>query len=164
MGTLNIIEGIRHTDSVKAGVIITTDKCYENREWIYGYRETDRLGGNDPYSASKAACEIAITSYNKSFFNDNNSANIASARAGNVIGGGDWSKNRLVPDVIRALQKDIPIVIRCPNAVRPWQHVLEPLAGYLKLGFLTLQGGNRIFRGMELRAILTKHGKRKRTD
>jgi len=133
MGTVNVLEAIRHTESVKAGVIITTDKCYENREWVYGYRETDRLGGNDPYSASKAACEMAVASYTHSFFNDDNSANIASARAGNVIGGGDWAENRIVPDCVRALEKDASIIIRNPNAVRPWQHVLEPLSGYLLL-------------------------------
>ena len=136
MGTVNVLEAIRHTESVKAGVIITTDKCYENREWVYGYRETDRLGGNDPYSASKAACEMAIASYIHSFFNDASSANIASARAGNVIGGGDWAANRIVPDCVRALENDAPIIIRNPNAVRPWQHVLEPLSGYLKLASL----------------------------
>ena len=136
MGTVNVLEAIRHAESVKAGVIITTDKCYENKEWVYGYRETDRLSGNDPYSASKAACEMAITSYTHSFFNDDNSANIASARAGNVIGGGDWAENRIIPDCIRALENDEPIIVRNPYAVRPWQHVLEPLSGYLKLGSL----------------------------
>ena len=136
MGTVNVLEAIRHTESVKAGVIITTDKCYKNREWVYGYRETDRLGGNDPYSASKAAGEMAIASYTHSFFNNDNSANIASVRAGNVIGGGDWAENRIIPDCVRALEKNEPIIIRNPNAVRPWQHVLEPLSGYLKLGSL----------------------------
>jgi len=136
MGTVNVLEAIRHTESVKAGVIITTDKCYGNREWVYGYRETDRLGGNDPYSASKAACEMAIASYSQSFFNDDNSANIASVRAGNIIGGGDWAENRIVPDCVRALEKNGPIILRNPNAVRPWQHVLEPLSGYIKLGSL----------------------------
>jgi len=136
MGTVNVLEAIRHTESVKAGVIITTDKCYENREWVYGYRETDRLGGSDPYSASKSACEMAIASYTQSFFNDDSSANIASVRAGNVIGGGDWSKSRILPDCVRALEKKDPIIIRNPYAVRPWQHVLEPLSGYLKLGSL----------------------------
>ncbi len=136
MGTVNVLEAIRHTDSVKASVIITTDKCYENMEWVYGYRENDRLGGDDPYSASKAACEMAIASYIQSFLNDDNSANIASARAGNVIGGGDWAKNRIIPDCIRALEKDEPIIIRNPYAVRPWQHVLEPLGGYMKLASL----------------------------
>ena len=136
MGTVNVLEVIRNTDSVKAGVIITTDKCYKNREWIYGYRENDRLGGNDPYSASKAACEVVIASYIHSFFTGNDTANIASVRAGNVIGGGDWAENRIVPDCVRALENDEPIIIRNPNAVRPWQHVLEPLSGYLKLGYL----------------------------
>ena len=136
MGTVNVLEAIRHTESLKAGVIITSDKCYENREWVYGYRENDKLGGSDPYSASKAACEMAIASYIHSFLNDHNSANIASARAGNVIGGGDWAENRIIPDCIRALEEDEPIIIRNPKAVRPWQHVLEPLSGYLKLGSL----------------------------
>ena len=136
MGTVNVLEAIRHTESVKAGVIITTDKCYENRGWVYGYRENDRLGGNDPYSASKAACEMVIASYTHSFFNDDSSTNIASVRAGNVIGGGDWAENRIVPDCVSALEKSEPIIIRNPNAVRPWQHVLEPLSGYLKLGSL----------------------------
>ena len=136
MGTVNMLEAIRHTKSVKAGVLITTDKCYKNREWVHSYREIDRLGGNDPYSASKAACEMAIGSYTRSFFNDNGSANITSARAGNVIGGGDWGRNRILPDCVRALEKGEPIIIRNPNAVRPWQHVLEPLSGYLKLGSL----------------------------
>ena len=141
MGTVNVLEAIRHTESVKAGVIITTDKCYENREWVYGYRENDRLGGNDPYSASKAACEMAIASYIHSFFNDASSANIASVRAGNVIGGGDWAENRIVPDCVRALEKNEPIIIRNPKAVRSWQHVLEPLSGYLKLASLLYTDG-----------------------
>ncbi len=141
MGTVNVLEAIRHTKSVKAGVFVTTDKCYENREWVYGYRENDRLGGNDPYSASKAACEMAIASYIHSFFNDASSANIASVRAGNVIGGGDWAENRIVPDCIRALEKKDPIILRNPGAVRPWQHVLEPLSGYLKLGSLLYREG-----------------------
>jgi CDP-glucose 4,6-dehydratase len=141
MGTVNILEAIRHTDSVKAAVMITTDKCYENRDWVYGYRESDRLGGSDPYSASKAACETAISAYTRSFFNGSGSATIASARAGNVIGGGDWAANRLVPDIVRALEKDRPVAIRNPNAVRPWQHVLEPLGGYLTLGTLLYKKG-----------------------
>lgn len=136
MGTANVLEAIRHTESVISAVIITTDKCYENQEWVYGYRENDRLGGKDPYSSSKAACEIVIKSYMESFFNESGTANIASARAGNVIGGGDWAENRIVPDCIRSLEKRVPIVIRNPIAVRPWQHVLEPLSGYLKLGSL----------------------------
>jgi CDP-glucose 4,6-dehydratase len=121
--------------------MVTTDKCYENRDWVYGYRESDRLGGSDPYSASKAACETAISAYTRSYFNGSGSAAIASARAGNVIGGGDWASNRLVPDIISALEKGEPIPIRHPNAVRPWQHVLEPLNGYLTLGALLYTKG-----------------------
>jgi CDP-glucose 4,6-dehydratase len=113
-------------------VLITTDKCYENREWLYGYREEDPLGGYDPYSASKAAAELAISSYRRSFF-QRHPVKIASARAGNAIGGGDWAVNRLVPDCVRALQRNQPIAVRNPNATRPWQHVLDPLSGYLRL-------------------------------
>ena len=141
MGTINVLEAIRYTESVTGAVIITTDKCYENKEWIYGYRENDRLGGKDPYSSSKAACEIVIKSYLESFFNKDGTANIASARAGNVIGGGDWAENRIVPDCIRYLQKREPIIVRNPYATRPWQHVLEPLSGYLKLGSMLYNNG-----------------------
>lgn len=134
MGTVNVLEAIRETKLVKAAVIITTDKCYENKNCLYGYRETDRLGGEDPYSASKAACEIVIASYTKSFFSALGTANIASARAGNVIGGGDWSENRIIPDIMRAIENNKPVKIRNPQSTRPWQHVLEPLSGYLMLG------------------------------
>jgi CDP-glucose 4,6-dehydratase len=133
MGTVNLLEGLRDYAKPCAAVLITSDKCYENREWIHGYRETDPLGGRDPYSASKAAAEIIIASYRGSFF-QNHPVKIASARAGNVIGGGDWTKDRIVPDCIGALQKDKPIPVRHPRATRPWQHVLEPLSGYLWLG------------------------------
>jgi CDP-glucose 4,6-dehydratase len=132
-GTAHILEAIRHTPSVQAAVMITTDKCYENREWVYGYRESDPMGGHDPYSASKGAAELIISSYRRSFFSEKGSPAIASARSGNVIGGGDWSANRLVPDIIRAAEQDQTLEIRHPGAVRPWQHVLEPLAGYLLL-------------------------------
>ena len=141
MGTVNILESIRHSPSVQAAVMITTDKCYENKEWMYGYRENDRLGGKDPYSASKAAAEIVINSYVESFFKRNETANIASVRAGNVIGGGDWSTHRIVPDCIRSLQQGEAISIRNPSAVRPWQHVLEPLSGYLNLGAALMTKG-----------------------
>ena len=141
MGTIDVLEAIRHSESVTDAVIITTDKCYENREWIYGYSENDRLGGKDPYSSSKAACEIVIKSYLESFFSKDGSANIASARAGNVIGGGDWAENRIVPDCIKSLMQKRPVDIRNPLAVRPWQHVLEPLSGYLKLGLLLHKKG-----------------------
>ena len=133
-GTVNVLEAIRHTPSVRAALIVTSDKCYENREWLWRYREHDRLGGHDPYSASKACVELVTEAYRKSFFDLNGSTTaLATARAGNVIGGGDWSKDRLVPDAIRALVGHEPLMIRNPDAVRPWQHVLEPLSGYLAL-------------------------------
>ena len=133
MGTLNILECIKEHESVTAGVIITTDKVYKNKEKEEGYKEEDELGGHDPYSASKACAEIVIGSYSKSFFK-NKGKYVASARAGNVIGGGDFSKDRLVPDCVKTLQEGKNIEIRNPDAVRPWQHVLEPLYGYLVLG------------------------------
>lgn len=137
MGTINILEAIRFTDSVKAGVMITTDKCYENKEQIWGYRENEPMGGYDPYSSSKGAAEIAISSWRRSFFNpldyEKHGKSIASVRAGNVIGGGDWALDRIIPDCIRALEAGNPIDIRSPKAIRPWQHVLEPLGGYMLL-------------------------------
>jgi CDP-glucose 4,6-dehydratase len=133
MGTLHLLEALRDVSQPCAAVFITTDKCYENREWHHGYRETDALGGRDPYSASKAAAELIIGSYRHSFF-QNHPVKIASSRAGNVIGGGDWAADRIVPDCIRALQKNKPIPVRNRRATRPWQHVLEPLSGYLWLG------------------------------
>ncbi|MDE6696360.1 MAG: CDP-glucose 4,6-dehydratase, partial [Muribaculaceae bacterium] len=137
MGTINILEAIRVTDSVKAGVMITTDKCYENREQIWGYREDEPMGGYDPYSSSKGAAEIAISSWRRSFFNPKDytrhGKSIASVRAGNVIGGGDWALDRIIPDCIRALEAGKPIDIRSPKAIRPWQHVLEPIGGYMLL-------------------------------
>ena len=132
MGTVNVLQACRLTPSVRAIVNITSDKCYENREWIWSYRETDPLGGNDPYSSSKACAEIVTKAYQQSFFKAAGTG-IASARAGNVIGGGDWAESRLVPDCLRALEKKAPITIRNPHSVRPWQHVLEPLSGYLML-------------------------------
>ncbi len=139
IGTANILEACRHTPSVKTIVIITTDKCYENRETLKGYAETDRLGGKDPYSASKAAAEIVVHSYRESFFNQKQTIGLATARAGNVIGGGDWAANRILPDCIRSLIENKPIEVRNPNAVRPWQHVLEPLGGYLLLASKLMQ-------------------------
>ena len=137
-GTVNVFEAVRKTPSVKVLVNVTSDKCYENREWIRGYRENDPLGGHDPYSASKGCAELVFNAYLKSFFSRYNTQNrtigAASARAGNVIGGGDWGADRLIPDCIRALSGHKPIGIRSPRAVRPWQHVLEPLCGYLRLG------------------------------
>ena len=137
MGTINILEAIRATDSVKVGVMITTDKCYENKEQIWGYRENEPMGGYDPYSSSKGAAEIAIASWRRSYFNpekySDHGKSIASVRAGNVVGGGDWALDRIIPDCIRALEAGHPIDIRSPKAIRPWQHVLEPLSGYLVL-------------------------------
>ena len=136
-GTVNLLECCRLTESVKVIVNVTTDKCYENKEWIWGYRENDRLGGYDPYSSSKAGSEVVTAAYRQSFFNpekvNKHGKNIASARAGNVIGGGDWQTDRLIPDCIASLEQNEPIIIRNPSAVRPWQHVLEPLSGYLLL-------------------------------
>ena len=133
MGTVNLLEAARHTDNVKAIVSITTDKCYKNMEWLWPYRETDTLGGHDPYSASKACAELAVAAYRSSFLTENK-IHVASARAGNVIGGGDWAVNRIVPDCIRAWSNNESVNVRKPNATRPWQHVLEPLSGYLWLG------------------------------
>jgi len=134
LGTVNVLECINQTPSVKAGIIITSDKCYENKGVDYSYCENDKLGGSDPYSASKACAEIVSTSYIRSFFSNNSIQRVATARAGNVIGGGDWSTDRLVPDCIKAWSKKESPLIRNPNSVRPWQHVLEPLSGYLWLG------------------------------
>lgn len=138
MGTINIMEAIRASKSVRVGVMITTDKCYENTERESGYVETDPFGGYDPYSSSKGACEIAIQSWRRSFFNPEDYGNthivsLASVRAGNVVGGGDWSTDRIIPDCIRAIEANEPIAIRSPKAVRPWEHVLEPLSGYMLL-------------------------------
>lgn len=137
MGTIHVMEAIRHTDSVKVAVMITTDKCYENKEQIWGYRENEPMGGYDPYSSSKGAAEIAIASWRRSFFHpekyDLHGKSIASVRAGNVIGGGDWALDRIIPDCIKALEEGRKIEIRSPKAIRPWQHVLEPLNGYMLL-------------------------------
>jgi CDP-glucose 4,6-dehydratase len=132
MGTIHVLEAARHTPSVKAIVNITTDKCYENREWLWGYREDESMGGHDPYSNSKACSELLTATYRRSYLVEAG-ISIASARAGNVIGGGDWAHDRLVPDILRALEKNQPVLIRNPYAIRPWQHVLEPLSGYLLL-------------------------------
>jgi len=137
MGTVHLLEAIRQTSSVKSVVCVTSDKCYENKEWVWGYRENDPMGGHDPYSNSKGCSELVVSGYRSSFFNSNkyghDAVGVATGRAGNVIGGGDWSTDRLLPDIISAYQKSIPVLIRNPNSVRPWQHVLEPLGGYLKL-------------------------------
>lgn len=132
MGTVHLLEAARQAGSVRALVNVTTDKCYENREWLWGYREGEPLGGHDPYSSSKACAELVSSAYRSSFLQAQGLA-LATARAGNVIGGGDWALDRLVPDILRALEQRLPVDIRNPHAVRPWQHVLEPLAGYLLL-------------------------------
>ena len=133
LGTLNLLEGLRHLKKPCTAVLITSDKCYENVEWVWGYRETDALGGPDSYSASKGCAELVIRSHVKSFFPKNEPVRIAVGRAGNVIGGGDWAEDRIVPDCIRSWAKGKPVKLRNPNSTRPWQHVLEPLSGYLVL-------------------------------
>ncbi|MGL5056168.1 MAG: CDP-glucose 4,6-dehydratase [Fusobacteriaceae bacterium] len=151
MGTINIMEEIRKTRETKIGIMITTDKCYENREQIWGYRENEPMGGYDPYSSSKGAAEIAISSWRRSYFNPKDfkkhGKSIASVRAGNVIGGGDWAKDRIIPDCIRALEENRVIDIRMPTAVRPWEHVLEPLSGYLLLGQKMIQNPGQYCEG-----------------
>ncbi|MGA8531485.1 MAG: CDP-glucose 4,6-dehydratase, partial [Acidobacteriaceae bacterium] len=147
MGTAHVLEAVRRTPSVRAVVCITTDKCYENREWVWPYRETDPLGGHDPYSSSKACAEIVSAAYRSSFFSVERTGEhgvaLATARAGNVIGGGDWSDDRLIPDLIQGFQKRKPVLIRNPGAIRPWQHVLEPLQGYILLAEKLLTGEPR---------------------
>lgn len=137
MGTARVLEALRQVGGVKAVVVVTSDKCYANREWVWGYREDDAMGGYDPYSSSKGCAELVTAAFRQSFFNSsktgNPSAQIASARAGNVIGGGDWAENRLVPDLMQALMAGRPALIRNPQATRPWQHVLDPLSGYMVL-------------------------------
>lgn len=141
MGVVNFFEAVRSTPSVKAAINVTTDKCYDNREWVWGYRENDPMGGKDPYSASKGCSELITYSYLESFFKYDGTCNIASGRAGNVIGGGDWAMDRIIPDYFRAVKSGSILEIRNPNATRPWQHVLEPLSGYLNLGAeLYIQG------------------------
>jgi CDP-glucose 4,6-dehydratase len=140
MGTANLLEACRSVPGLQAIVVVTTDKCYENKESRKGYKEEDRLGGHDPYSASKAATELVVASYRDSFYNQPASALVATARAGNVIGGGDWCEDRIIPDLVRAQQRGEELSVRSPNATRPWQHVLEPLSGYLQLGQGLLEG------------------------
>ena len=144
MGTVNLLEAVRTTASVRAVVIVTSDKCYENREWEFAYRENDPLGGHDPYSASKGCAELVTAAYRRSFFGAGSAAAIATARAGNVIGGGDWALDRIVPDCVRALSAGEPISVRNPDAVRPWQHVLDPTAGYLLLAARLCTEGNKL--------------------
>ena len=138
-GSVNLLECVRETPAVKSLVYITSDKCYRNKEWIWGYRENDELGGHDPYSASKAAAEMVFAAYGVSFFRSRSDLGYATVRAGNVIGGGDWSVDRIVPDCVRALRDGAPIILRKPQSTRPWQHVLEPLGGYLTLAVALVQ-------------------------
>jgi CDP-glucose 4,6-dehydratase len=134
MGTVHILDAVRHVPSVRVVIVVTSDKCYENREWLWGYRESEPMGGYDPYSASKACAELATSAYRRSYFDTSDRPlGVATVRAGNVIGGGDWAVDRLVPDAVRALRQGEPLILRNPGSVRPWQHVLEPLAGYLML-------------------------------
>jgi CDP-glucose 4,6-dehydratase len=142
MGTIHVLEAARQCRNLKSIVAITTDKCYENKEWPWGYRENESMGGHDPYSSSKGCCELLISSYRNSFFNTPDSPSLASVRAGNVIGGGDWSDDRLIPDILKAFEKSEAVIVRNPLSTRPWQHVLEPLSGYLVLAeALYTQGG-----------------------
>ncbi|MCW7490396.1 CDP-glucose 4,6-dehydratase [Leptospira meyeri] len=146
MGTVNILESVRHTDTVKALVNVTTDKCYENQEWIWAYRENEPMGGFDPYSSSKGCSELVTSAYKNSFFSKQN-IQLASARAGNVIGGGDWSEDRLVPDIVGSILNNQIVKIRNPNSIRPWQHVLEPLSGYLCLAEKLFNDGDQKYSG-----------------
>lgn len=147
IGTLHLFEISRQTESVKAIINVTSDKCYENREWIWGYRENDPMGGHDPYSSSKGCAELLTQSYRKSFFAGEGLPLLASARAGNVIGGGDWAQDRLVPDLVKAASVEAVTEIRNPLATRPWQHVLDPLSGYLMLGWKLLNGEKEFAEG-----------------
>ena len=141
MGTVNVLEAARSNASVRSVVVITSDKCYENREWERGYKEDDALGGHDPYSSSKGAAELVAAAYRRSFSAGGDSAAIATARAGNVIGGGDWAEDRLIPDIVRGIASGAPVIIRRPDSIRPWQHVLEPLSGYLLLAQKLYEAG-----------------------
>jgi CDP-glucose 4,6-dehydratase len=147
MGTVNFWEAVRATPTVKAAINVTTDKCYDNKEWVWGYRENDPMGGKDPYSASKGCSELITASYLESFFKKEGTCNIASARAGNVIGGGDWAKDRIIPDYFRAFRLNQKLEIRNPYATRPWQHVLEPLSGYLDLAAQLYLAGKKLSGG-----------------
>ena len=146
MGTVHLLEAVRNTPGVKAVVNVTTDKCYENKEWLWGYREDEPMGGHDPYSNSKGCSELVTSAYRRSFFQENGIA-LASARAGNVIGGGDWAADRLIPDILRAFEQNQAVIIRNPYATRPWQHVLEPLSGYLTLAELLYTDGQACAEG-----------------
>jgi len=148
MGTANVLQAARSCTHLKAIVSVTTDKCYENKEWPWGYREYEPMGGHDPYSSSKGCAELVTAAFRKSYFCETNTANLASARAGNVIGGGDWAADRLIPDILKAFENGKPVVIRNPLSTRPWQHVLEPLSGYLVLAqALCTDNGDRFAEG-----------------
>lgn len=151
MGTVHVLEAIRSTPSVRAVVNVTSDKCYENREWVWGYRETEAMGGFDPYSSSKGCAELVSAAYRNSYFNparhSEHGVALATARAGNVIGGGDWAADRLIPDILRAIESGQPVNIRNPHAIRPWQHVLEPLSGYLLLAQALCEPGQDVAQG-----------------
>lgn len=146
MGSVHLLEACRHVKGLQAVVVVSSDKCYENREWLWGYRETDPMGGHDPYSASKGCTELIVSSYRRAFLAPAGIP-VASARAGNVIGGGDWTASRLVPDVLAAFAAGTPVTLRSPGAIRPWQHVLEPLAGYLLLAQRLVEGGETFAEG-----------------
>lgn len=147
IGTVNVLEAARYCKKLKAIVSVTTDKCYENNEWDWGYREIEPMGGHDPYSSSKGCAELVTAAYRRSFFNTSETASLASARAGNVIGGGDWSDDRLIPDILKAFEKSIPVIVRNPLSTRPWQHVLEPLSGYLVLAEQLFEKGDEFASG-----------------
>jgi CDP-glucose 4,6-dehydratase len=151
MGTVNLLESVRKTDSARAVVNVTSDKCYENREWVWGYRETEAMGGHDPYSNSKGCAELVTSAYRNSFFHPDNyemhGVALATGRAGNVIGGGDWADDRLIPDMMRAISENRAVSIRNPHAIRPWQHVLEPLSGYLVLAQHLYENGAKFAEG-----------------
>jgi len=147
IGTVNVLEAARKCSALKAIVSVTTDKCYENKEWDWGYRESEPMGGHDPYSSSKGCAELVTSAYRRSFFSSEGTASLASVRAGNVIGGGDWAEDRLIPDILRAFEKSEPVVIRNPLSTRPWQHVLEPLSGYLVLAQELFLNGDEFAEG-----------------
>lgn len=148
MGSVHLLEAVRHCPSVQAVVMVTSDKCYENREWPWGYRECETMGGHDPYSNSKGCSELVTSAYRRSFFGaGGHLARVASARAGNVIGGGDWALDRLIPDMVRATEQGQPVSVRNPDAIRPWQHVLEPLSGYLTLAERLYEGDSSVCEG-----------------
>jgi CDP-glucose 4,6-dehydratase len=147
IGTVNVLEAARKCQNLKAIVSVTTDKCYENKEWDWGYRENESMGGSDPYSSSKGCAELVTSAYRRSFFSSEGTASLASARAGNVIGGGDWAEDRLIPDTLKAFENSLPVVIRNPLSTRPWQHVLEPLSGYLVLAQELFLNGDEFAEG-----------------